>query len=120
MDKNRDRFLAKLDSLPPGYSEGLYGGRRYGITLSSSPDGRRRWLFGEELGGPDRVSCNVYLLEGGRVALRPCEMPAAKVIDFVLELSTGRGGAAGSPAGGNEQDGQTAPATSPGSGQRTG
>jgi hypothetical protein len=81
-----DDFLARLDSLPRGYSEGLYDGRRYGITLSSSADGKRRWLYGEELGGADRISCNVYLLPAGRLALKPCEMPAGKVIHFVMGL----------------------------------
>lgn len=80
-----DDFLAKLDALPQGYSEGLYKGRRYGVTLSASSDGRRRWLYAEELGGAGRVSCNVYLA-GGRVLLKPCEMPEERVTDFVLHL----------------------------------
>lgn len=80
-------FLARLDTLPAGYSDGLYRGRRYGVTIRSSEDGRRRWLYGEELGGPGRVSCNVYLLEGGDLALRPCEMPLDTVVRFVLEFS---------------------------------
>jgi hypothetical protein len=84
MEPRMDDFLARLALLPKGYSEGVYDGRRYGITLSSSADGKRRWLFGEELGGTDRISCNVYVLGAGRVALKPCEMPAAKVIHFVM------------------------------------
>ncbi|WP_207417686.1 hypothetical protein [Roseomonas haemaphysalidis] len=79
-----DRFLAKLDTLPAGYSEGHYEGQRYGITLSASADGRRRWLYGEELGGTGRVSANLYRLADGRVALRPCEMPEAWVMGFVI------------------------------------
>jgi hypothetical protein len=86
MEPRMDDFLARLALLPKGYSEGVYDGRRYGITLSSSADGRRRWLFGEELGGTGRISCNIYLLGAGRVALKPCEMPAAKVIHFVMGL----------------------------------
>ena len=82
-----EAFLAKLDLLPVGHSEGSYAGRRYGVSLSASADGRRRWLYAEELGGADRVSCNVYLLGGGRPALRPCEMAADKVICFVLGLT---------------------------------
>ena len=84
MDDDLAAFLTCLDKLPQGHTEGLYAGRRWGVTLSRSPDGRRRWLWGEELGGPDRVSCNVYLLGGSRAKLLPCEMPADKVIAFVM------------------------------------
>jgi hypothetical protein len=84
-----ERFLAKLDTLPAGYSEGHYAGRRYGVTLSASSDGRRRWLYGEELGGAGRVSANLYRLADGTVALRPCEMPAERVVDFVLGFVAG-------------------------------
>jgi hypothetical protein len=62
----------------------VFEGRRWGVTLSASDDGRRRWLWGEELGGPGRVSFNLYALGDRRVALRPCEMPEAWVIAFVL------------------------------------
>lgn len=77
-------FLTKLDKLPVGYSEGCYRGRRYGTTVSVSADGKRRKLFAEELGGVDRISFNLYVLSGDRIKLKPCEMPDAKVIDFVL------------------------------------
>ncbi|KQT46392.1 hypothetical protein ASG43_11835 [Aureimonas sp. Leaf454] len=77
-------FLARLDALPTGHSEGVFEGRRYGVTVRISEDGRRRWLFGEALGGLDRISCNLYRLADGRWLLKPCEMPRDKVIDFVL------------------------------------
>jgi hypothetical protein len=84
-----DRLAAFADALrrfPPGHSEGLYDGRRYGVTLTASPDGRRIWLFGEELGGTRRVSFNLYRLDGLRLELRPCEMPRDWVIDFILRF----------------------------------
>jgi hypothetical protein len=40
----------------------------------------------EELGGGDYISLNLYLTARG-ARLRPCEMPAAKVVDFVLALA---------------------------------
>ncbi|MEH3158570.1 MAG: hypothetical protein PGN08_06265 [Sphingomonas taxi] len=76
-------FLDALAAMPKGYLEGDADGRRYGATVTRSPDGRRQWLYAEELGGEDRISFNLYLLESGP-ALRPCEMPAKKVIAFVL------------------------------------
>ena len=59
MDDRTAAFVTPLEALPIGYSESLFAGRRYGVTSTTSADGRRRWLFGEELGGPDRVSLNL-------------------------------------------------------------
>ncbi|MEG8040738.1 hypothetical protein QP166_15860 [Sphingomonas sp. LR60] len=77
-------FLDALEGWSPGYGEGVCDARRWGVTLTESSDRRRVWLYDEELGGAARVSFNLYRLAGGRVALRPCEMPAATVIAFVL------------------------------------
>ncbi len=79
-----EQFLERLKQLPSGYSEGRYNDRRYGVTLSVSQDGRTSKLFAEELGGKDRISFNLYLVAECRPLLKPCEMPAQKVIDFVL------------------------------------
>ncbi len=87
MPDDRTAFMTALEALPSGYSEGLYGGRRYGVTINRSDDGRRWWLFGRELGGTDIISLNLYRTVGGRIALRPCEMPADKVIAFVQGYS---------------------------------
>ena len=76
-------FLAALDTIPEGYGEGLYDGRRWGVTYKIAADRRQCWLWGEELGGTGRVSFNLYLLAGG-LALRPCEMSAEHVTAFVL------------------------------------
>ncbi len=77
-----DTFLAALGEIPSGYSEGCFKGWRWGVTHQVSQDGRRRWLFGEVLGGGDHVSFNLYALTGG-MALRPCEMSTEKVVAFV-------------------------------------
>ena len=78
-------FLASLSALPDGYVEGSANDRRYGVTLTRSPDGRRQWLYAGQLGGEDRISFNIYLLGNGP-ALRPCEMPVEKVISFVASF----------------------------------
>jgi hypothetical protein len=82
--EDQDEFLSALESLPLGYSEGLYLGRRYGVTINRSDDGRRWWLFGRALGGADIVSFNLYRPTSARIALRPCEMSSEKVTSFVL------------------------------------
>ena len=80
-----DAFVEKFLTMPLGYSEGQYGGMRYGVTVSASADGKRRKLYAEALGGKDHVSFNLYLPDSGATHLRPCEMPKEKVIDFVVQ-----------------------------------
>ena len=77
-------FLRRFLAVPQGYSQGIYEGRRYGVTRRSSPTGRRHWLYAEELGGADRISLNLYVLKRSGARLKPCEMPAGKVVAFVL------------------------------------
>lgn len=100
-----DAFLARLAALPTGYSAGTCRDRRYGLTVGASADGRRRWLFAEELGGSDRISGNLYRLANGRALLKPCEMPAGKVVDFVLGFRPD------DPAAKRRRDGERAPAS---------
>lgn len=76
-------FLRQLSKLPDGYSEGHFEHARYGVTISRSADGRRNSLYAEQLGGNDMISFNLYFGAGGEPILKPCEMPAAKVISFV-------------------------------------
>ncbi|WP_343561915.1 hypothetical protein [Kiloniella sp. b19] len=84
-----DAFLSALKAIPEGYSTGLYRGYSYGTTLLVSADGKRVKLYAEELGGNDHISFNLYHTAGKGPLLKPCEMPAEKVMAFVLgyELS---------------------------------
>lgn len=78
---------ADLSSLfarvPEGWSSVLFDGRRYGITRTVSVGGRIQKVYAEELGGTDVISANLY---DGTV-FRPCEMPAAKVITFLRQVT---------------------------------
>ena len=85
-EEHMEEFLDRFLSLPAGYKCVLFGGRSYGMTIDISKDARRRKLFAKELGGTDHVSFNLYHLNGKPPLLKPCEMPAAKVIDFVLSF----------------------------------
>jgi hypothetical protein len=85
-------ILQRLQALPQGYGEGEFEGRRYGVTVNASADGRRWWVWAEDLGGADRVSANVYVLGDGRVLLKPCEMETSKVEDFLEGFRPGAGG----------------------------
>ena len=78
------RVRQRLAVWPEGYVTALYRGRTWGVTLSRHAGGRSLKLFGQELGGNDFVSLNLY--DTGPAAhpiLRPCEMPVEKVLAFV-------------------------------------
>jgi hypothetical protein len=71
-----------VDRVPVGWTEVGYGGRSWGLTRSDHAGGGTTTLYAEELGGPSAVSANVWHTSGGDV-LRPCEMPAQVVLDFL-------------------------------------
>ena len=79
-------FEAAFEKLPEGYSEGAYHGRRFGVTVRRSEDGRRNSLFARDLAGNDIVSFNLYRVPSGRTSLKPCEMSSEKVVAFVLDF----------------------------------
>lgn len=78
-------FEHKLSLFPSGYVEGTFDGRTWGVSTRRSADGRRLWLFAEELGATDIVSFNLYR-GTTRAFLKPCEMSSAKVVRFVLDF----------------------------------
>jgi hypothetical protein len=78
-----DPFRVALDLIPEGHNLGMFKGRRYRVEKTSHAGGRSLKLFARELGGTDFVSLNLYHLASGD-ALRPCEMPEAKVRAFVI------------------------------------
>ncbi len=74
-----------FERLPVGWSEVQHEGRRFGVTRSIHAGGRSESVYAEELGGPGVVSANLYRV-GDRAQLRPCEMPADIVLDFLSRL----------------------------------
>jgi hypothetical protein len=82
-------FEDALAKLPDGYVDGYFGNRSWGVTVKRSQDGKRTWLYGEELGGTDIVSFNLYRLAGPGSIVKPCEMSSAKVIEFVVGFEPG-------------------------------
>ena len=75
---------SRLSVWPQGYFTARYDGRRYGVSSTAHAGGKSFKLYAEELGGPDRISLNIYAPTTGDPALRPCEMPVDKVTAFVL------------------------------------
>ena len=78
-------LLAYIDGIPSGYSEAFYKKRKYGLTKEIFNQGKSFKIFAEELGGNDLISLNYYLTSE-KGLLKPCEMPAEKVIDFLKEV----------------------------------
>jgi hypothetical protein len=79
-------LLDLVGSVPDGWSVATYDGRRYGVTRTARAGGRAVSVYAEELGGTDIVSANVYVTGGGE-QLRPCEMPAEKVLAFLRDAT---------------------------------
>jgi hypothetical protein len=73
--------------VPDGWSLATHDGRRYGVSRTSRAGGRAVSVYAEELGGTDVISANVYLVGEGDEQLRPCEMPAEKVLAFLREAT---------------------------------
>lgn len=79
-------LLSYINNLPEGYSEGLYNGAKYGITKTTFTRGHSFKIYAEELGGNDLISLNYYITSQNEW-LKPCEMPEAKVIDFLKQVA---------------------------------
>lgn len=79
-----EEFLRDFDNLPLGGYGATFRGTRYRVVKSQMANGRSQKLEAEELGGTDYISFNLYRLAGGEALLKPCEMSAEKVVEFVL------------------------------------
>lgn len=60
-----------------------YEKRRYLLTKSTKLEGALIKLYAHELGGRNFISLNYYT---NKQLLKPCEMPAEKVISFILNM----------------------------------
>jgi hypothetical protein len=71
-----------LENLPTGSTYGLYEGQKYLITKEVLNSGKSIKLFAKSLASSEFISLNYYKTTSGD-HLKPCEMPAAKVIKFL-------------------------------------
>lgn len=74
-----DDLEALLVRIPVGWSRHRIDGRAWSLTRVDRADGGVVTLYGEQLGGTDRIGANVWRTADGPV-LRPCEMPAGDVL----------------------------------------
>lgn len=75
-------LLATISAFPMGYSEVVYFGKKYGVSLAVYNSGKSYKLYAEEHDGKNVISFNFYLT-GNAECLRPCEMSDTKVLDFL-------------------------------------
>ena len=75
-------LLHRIKSIPLGYSEVVYRGKKYGVSRSDFNKGKSIKVYAHQLGGSDFVSLNYYITSK-KESLKPCEMPKQKVIDFL-------------------------------------
>lgn len=73
-----------LALIPEGYSLSVFRGETYGVTKTTFNSGKSAKLYAKSLSGTDFISLNFYQLTSKGV-LKPCEMPRAKVVDFLQE-----------------------------------
>lgn len=76
---------AALAALPRGAFTGRWRGARWQVRREVLAGGRAEKLVADELGGPGRVSLNLYRLGAGP-ELRPCEIPLRLAVDFACGL----------------------------------
>lgn len=75
-------LLSIIQALPEGYSEGWYDNAKYSITKQTFNQGKSYKIYAKELKGTNFISLNYYRTTSQEL-LKPCEMPATKVIDFL-------------------------------------
>lgn len=85
IDPRARRAAQILDTLPTGSFRARALGRDWLLTRSLFAGGASEKLVGRSLDGADYISLNLYRLEAGP-RLRPCEMPAAKVMAVLEDL----------------------------------
>ena len=75
-------LAALVARVPTGWTRVAFGGRTWGLSRSDNAGGRSVFVEADELGGPGRLSTNVWFT-ADEVLLRPCEVPAADVLAFL-------------------------------------
>jgi len=74
-----------LERVPSGWSRQVVDGRSWGVSRVEHADGRSTTVTAEELGGSLMFSANVWHTSQGLI-LRPCEVRAETVLDFLESL----------------------------------
>ena len=74
-----------LGRVPDGWTRQTVAGKPWGLSRVEHADGRSTTLTAEQLGGAVHFSANIWHTSDGPI-LRPCEVPAELVLDFLHGL----------------------------------
>jgi hypothetical protein len=80
-----EQVARALSRMPRGTFRARSLGVDWVVTRSVFAKGASEKLVARALQGPGYISANLYHLESGP-RLRPCEMPVARVLDFIEGL----------------------------------
>ena len=83
-------WMKKIETIPAGYSQVNYEGKKYGTSRSDFNDGKSIKVYAEELGKNRFISFNYYIMSTSNL-LKPCEMPASTVIHFLENFTSSKG-----------------------------
>lgn len=88
MDQSRDQELDTLiGAIPEGWSRMQIAGRSWGVTRTTRAGGKVISIDAERLGDTEQLGANVWITSEG-ATLRPCEVPAEKVMRFLRAAAT--------------------------------
>lgn len=88
MDRARDQELDTLiGAIPEGWSRVRIAGRNWGVTRATRAGGKVISVDAERLGDSEQLGANVWITSEG-ATLRPCEVPAEKVMQFLRAAAT--------------------------------
>jgi len=88
MDGNQGQDLdTLLEVIPEGWTRAEVDGRAWGVTRVTRAGGKAISLNAERLGDSEQLGANIWITSDGPV-LRPCEVPAEKVLRFLRAAAT--------------------------------
>jgi len=89
MDGSQDQQLdTLLGAIPEGWTRAEVDGQVWGVTRVTRAGGKVISLDAERLGDTEQLGANVWITSDGPI-LRPCEVPAEEVLQFLRAAATG-------------------------------
>jgi peptide-methionine (S)-S-oxide reductase len=89
MDGGQDQELdTLLRTIPEGWTRAEVDGQAWGVTRVTRAGGKVISVNAERLGDTEQLGANIWITSDGPI-LRPCEVPAEKVLQFLRAAAMG-------------------------------
>lgn len=75
-------IVCLLESIPEGWTRTEIDGHAWGVSRTTKVNGRIVSVYAERLDNTETISANIWQTSDGPL-LKPCEMPAPKVMKFL-------------------------------------